>query len=290
MEVRFQSGRNSLKGTLITAATEGQRVPAIIFLVGSKESSFETGYKSFLRYFFEDNLPLERVALFYFEKPGVGGSEGNWAGADFQDRAADAVAAAEYLKTQPFIDSRRIIVAGHSQGGWIAQLCAARYPGTFAAGISLAGPSFSVRKQVINDVAGRFRCNGLDSVKAVRKAESQTRKLFKVAAAFPVNRSLRQLKVIRKYDPSDHIKKISVPFLFLYGENDRLVDLAWAKKALEDTFPDGLPDHIEVAVSKAANHSFRVSEFCGPGTSYAEDARQALNSWFRTNFDSDSGK
>lgn len=285
MDVKFNSGKYSLAGRIITAAPEGQRVPAIIFLVGSKGSSYEKGYQSFLRYFFEDNLPLDRVALFYFEKRGVGESEGNWANTDFRERAADAAAAAEFLKTQPFIDPTGIIVAGHSQGGWIAQICAATYPGTFAAGISLAGPSFSVRKQVINDLASRFRCAGVDSLKALRKAESQTGKVFTLSAILPVGRSLRQLRLIRKFDPTEHIRQIRVPFLFLFGENDALVDPVWAQQSLHEIFPQGLPDQFEVRVGKTANHSFRVADFCGTGTSYSEDTRQAIHTWFQRNFD-----
>lgn len=280
MEVSFNSGKLTLKGKLITAAPEGRKVPAIIFCVGSKASSYETGYRSFLRYFFEQNLPLDSVALLYFEKRGVGHSEGSWAKTDFEERAADVAAAAEFLKTQPFVDPKKIIVAGHSQGGWIAQICAARYPEIFAAGISLAGPPFTVRKQVINDLASKFRCAGLDSLKALRKAESQTSQVFMLARVFPINRSLRQLKVIRKFNPAEYLQQITTPFLFLFGDQDPLVDIHWAQQELKNTFPRGLPEHFQIREIQGANHSFRLSDPCNPGVGYAEEAKEALNQWF----------
>jgi predicted peptidase len=40
----------------------------------------------------------------------------------------------------------RLYIVGHSQGGWIVQVALANYPTVFAGGISMAGPTFSVRK------------------------------------------------------------------------------------------------------------------------------------------------
>jgi len=110
--VTFQSGKYHLEGKITTAAPAGQKVPAIVFCVGSKESSFAGSYKGFLAAFLEDNFALDSIALFYFEKRGLGNSEGNWARSDFYERVEDAKAAAEFLKSKSFIDPARILVSG----------------------------------------------------------------------------------------------------------------------------------------------------------------------------------
>jgi len=83
---------------------------------------------------------MDSVAVLYFDKRGIGQSEGKWFNTSFEERAADVKAAADYLKTLSNIDTNKIAVVGHSQGG-----CLAKYPKTFAGGISMAGPTFSAK-------------------------------------------------------------------------------------------------------------------------------------------------
>jgi dipeptidyl aminopeptidase/acylaminoacyl peptidase len=56
----------------------------------------------------------------------------------FYDEVDDVIAAAEYLRRQPFVDEKRLYVAGHSVGGTMAMLAAEAYP-HFAAAVSISG-------------------------------------------------------------------------------------------------------------------------------------------------------
>lgn len=284
--VVFNSGKHKLVGKLITRAKPGTKVPVIIFAVGSGTSSYRTNYKSFLKFFFEDNLPLDSVALFYFDKRGIGSSDGNWSTADFKERAEDVKAAADYLGSLPFIDGGRIVVAGHSQGGWIAQICAAKYPETFSAGISMAGPTFTVRKQLVNDYRSRYICSGMDTSKADVVAAKKVRSLFKMASLLPVNPQLKQLKVIRKFEAAPYISSIRSPFLFMFGENDALVSPDWSYQELNRLFENTLPGNFKALTIDGVNHSFQHALLCPApvkvAKKYSTTAQLAVSEWARS--------
>lgn len=281
--VVFTSGKHELVGKLITRAKYGSKVPVIIFAVGSGNSSYRTNYKRFLEFFFERNLPLDSVALFYFDKRGIGLSEGKWSTADFEQRAEDVKAAADYVKSLSVIDAGKIIVAGHSQGGWIAQVCMARYPEAFAAGMSMAGPTFSVKKQLINDYRSKYICAGKDTSQADIIAVRKVNTLLRVARLFPLTQQLKQLKVIRTFEAASYISSIKFPFLYMFGENDALVSPAWSHDALNSVFAQKMPSNFETITVKGVNHSFQVTGFCRSSTSgpleYSTDAQIAVRDW-----------
>lgn len=59
------------------------------------------------------------------DKPGCGGSPGDWRTQDFAERAEESLAALELLRAQPGVDPERVGLLGISQGGWICQQAAA---------------------------------------------------------------------------------------------------------------------------------------------------------------------
>jgi alpha/beta superfamily hydrolase len=63
-----------------------------------------------------------------YDKRGVGGSDGDWHTAAFEDLAGDVVAAFEYLKRRSDIDAAQIGLLGVSQAGWIIPIAAVRAP------------------------------------------------------------------------------------------------------------------------------------------------------------------
>ena len=270
---------DSLRGELRLPAGGGP-FPAIVFLVGSgRPSSPFTGYTTFL----DQNLePLRErgFALLYFDKRGVGRSEGKWFRADFHDRAADAHAAVRYLHTLPDIDTTRIGLVGHSQGGWIAQLAGAEYPDDVAFIVSLAGPTFGVRCQLVNDFMSDLQCKGITEAKAYRRAVRKARLVFTAAAVLPLGQNLRQLRRIRRYEAADALRGLRCPTLLLFGENDCLVYPAWAEQALADVFPQGAPPNIELHTIPGAQHDFKLGSRCESGREeYASAFQRVLWAW-----------
>lgn len=286
VDFSFGSDGYQLKGKIFTQVPAGRKVPLLVFCVGSGTSSFETNYGAFIDTIFLQTLPMDSLAILVFDKRGVGGSEGHWHKTDFAKRAADAYAAAAYAKSLPYVDSSRIFVTGHSQGGWISEIALANYPHIFAGGIALAGAAYSVKEQLINDYQSQYRCRkGMTGEIAAAKAKRTTAMVVTVASIFPFTKQLKQLKRIWKFDPSPYLLSINKPFVFFFGENDPLVSPEWNKKTLSLLFQNSLPAHFDTVTIKGANHSFKETDLCYSGPSsavtYAPGFRAALLEWVR---------
>ena len=287
-EVSFQSGPYTLRGRLKAPKDVAGKVPAIIFCDGSGgQSSYATTYYSkFIDSLYEHNLPQDSLAFLYFEKRGVGKSEGTWYNTSFEQRAEDVKAAADYLKSLPFIDTSKIAVVGHSQGGWIVQICLSKYGQAFAGGISMAGPTFGVKEQVVNDYASSLICKEkLDEEKAWEKAINKVNFDFLFASAFPFQQEWKQLSIIKQFDPAGYLKTVNKPLLLLFCENDALVSPKKSLARLNEVFPNGHPSNIQTVTVKGANHGFKLSELCYKGSykniPFSEEGKQEINQWVR---------
>ena len=161
-EVKFQSGRLSLAGTLTLPPGPGPH-PAVVLLHGSgpQDRNFV-----WLTSFFAHR----GVAVLAYDKRGVGGSQGDWRAASLQDLAADALAAIETLRGQPNIDRRRIGLYGSSNGGWVAPLAASLAPRDRVAFVIARSPSaLPERVNIIFEVQNALREAGFDE-RAVAQA------------------------------------------------------------------------------------------------------------------------
>ena len=121
-EVSFTNGAVTLAGELILPRETGRR-PAILFLHGSGAEG-RWASRSLARRFARAGF----VALIS-DKRGAGGSTGDWRQSGFDELAGDAAAGLRFLKAQAEVDPARVGIYGHSQGGTIAPLVAARAGG-----------------------------------------------------------------------------------------------------------------------------------------------------------------
>jgi pimeloyl-ACP methyl ester carboxylesterase len=81
------------------------------------------------------------------DKPGCGGSPGDWREQTFENRAVETLAAVEVLREQPGVDPGRVGMLGISQGGWVAYLAASLAPERISQLVSVAGPGVSAVEQ-----------------------------------------------------------------------------------------------------------------------------------------------
>lgn len=114
--VRFGDGAVTLSGRLDLPAGDGPH-PAVVLVHGSGS------YAATDFYYNGDFLAAHGVAALTYDKRGTGGS-GGASTFDFHRLAEDVVAAIDYLRGRPEIDSRRIGLSGYSQGAWVAPLAA----------------------------------------------------------------------------------------------------------------------------------------------------------------------
>jgi pimeloyl-ACP methyl ester carboxylesterase len=127
-EVTYEnpSGGVKLAGTLTLPPREGP-VPAVILITGSgAQDRDETilAHKPFL--VLADYLTRRGIAVLRVDDRGVGGSTGSIRDSTSDDFAGDALAGITFLKGRKEIDPRKMGLAGHSEGGIIAPIAAAR--------------------------------------------------------------------------------------------------------------------------------------------------------------------
>jgi dipeptidyl aminopeptidase/acylaminoacyl peptidase len=130
-EIAYPAGSLRLKAWIHQPDTgkNNKKYPAVLFLHGGH--SFSQGDWDMSRPY--------RDAGFVVMSPilrGENGQPGNFS--MYYDEADDVIAAAEYLRHLPYVDSRRLFVAGHSVGGTMTMLSALLYK-HFRAGAAFSG-------------------------------------------------------------------------------------------------------------------------------------------------------
>lgn len=137
-----EKDRVQLAGTL-TLPRSKRPFPAVLLITGSgpqDRNESLLGHKPFL--VLADHLTRLGIAVLRVDDRGTFKSTGNFNEATSEDFAADALAGVEYLKTRREIAPKQIGLIGHSEGGLIAPLLAAR-SGDIAFIVMMAGPGLS---------------------------------------------------------------------------------------------------------------------------------------------------
>ncbi|HMP01285.1 MAG TPA: alpha/beta fold hydrolase [Gemmatales bacterium] len=151
-EVAFENPKASgvkLAGTLTIPEGSGP-FPAVILISGSGPQNRDEeilGHKPF--WVIADHLTRRGFAVLRYDDRGVAKSTGDFKSATSADFSTDAEAAFDFLRTRTDIDGRKIGFAGHSEGGLIAPMVAARRP-EVAFLVLLAGPGMT-GKEILKD-------------------------------------------------------------------------------------------------------------------------------------------
>ncbi len=279
--VTFESGQNTLHGELLLPQNTDS-VPMIIFLVGSGgNSSHRTIYKEFVEQNLEALFLDEGYGVLYFDKRGVGDSEGKWQRSSIYDRADDAKAAIDYLKSLPNVNPQRIGVFGHSQGGWVAQVVGSLYANDVKVIASIAGPVYNAKLHLTNIYTSEYICSGETQEAAFEKAAKKAQSDINWVSVFPLKKAWRQLKEISDFDPADDLKRITDPALFVFADNDHTVYPGWALTSLNETFTEGIPDNFTLSVIPGANHDLKDIGMC---SSKSEVDQALFSEYFQTTF------
>jgi pimeloyl-ACP methyl ester carboxylesterase len=150
-DISFQNKKANvtLAGTLTLPKKEGI-YPAVILITGSgaqnrNEEVF--GHKPFL--VIADYLTRNGIAVLRYDDRGFAQSTGNFSTATTFDFASDVESAISYLKTRKEINSKKIGLIGHSEGGTIAPIVAAAEPKDVDFIVLLAGPGLQGDKLML---------------------------------------------------------------------------------------------------------------------------------------------
>jgi uncharacterized protein len=157
-EVHFPYTHGTLTGVLITPPYVG-RHPAVVLLPGSGPADRDTPYLRPVR----DHLVREGIAVLVFDKPGLGGSTGDWRHQTFYDRVEQARAAMLFLQGRADIDAHQVGLYGISQGAWITLLAAATDP-AIPFIIPVSGPAMRPIDQDVYYVEHVMHADGFSEV------------------------------------------------------------------------------------------------------------------------------
>jgi pimeloyl-ACP methyl ester carboxylesterase len=279
----------ALAATLTIPTGEGP-FPAVLLLSGSGPHDRDEslmGHKPFL--VLADYLTRSGIVVLRADKRGVGKSGGDYSKAVMTDFASDAIAGVRYLKTRGEVDSHRIGLLGHSEGGVEAPMAAARNPDV-AFVVLMAGPGvpgnqlLPEQMRLIEKAAGKSDAEIAKDTALQRdilalvdkdKDDSALDKDLreKLAGKVPEAQMGMQIKAVSSpwfrglltYDPAPTLSQLTCPVLAINGEKDVQVppeqNLPVIRKALESAGNK----NYEVDELPGLNHLFQTSKTGGIG-------------------------
>lgn len=298
----------ALAGTLTLPPGAGPH-PAVILISGSGPQNRDEalmGHKPF--HVLADHLSRRGIAVLRYDDRGIGKSTGNFAAATSADFSLDAEGALDFLKARSAIDAKKIGFAGHSEGGIIAPMVAARRPDA-AFLVLLAGTAVPGADVILEQGQALARASGASEAQLKTARETQL-KFYQILNNTPdaAERDQRlrellagtpnleaQLKSVSSpwfryfltYDPAPALAKVKCPVLALNGEKDLQVlpdqNLPPLKAALEKA---GNKD-VTILRLPGLNHLFQaaktgaVSEYAQIEETINPAALDAISSWLR---------
>jgi fermentation-respiration switch protein FrsA (DUF1100 family) len=167
-----------LAGTLTLPQSEGP-FPAVLLITGSGPQNRNEeimGHRPFL--VLSDYLTRQGIAVLRVDDRGVGESTGNFSEATTEDFAEDVLAGVSYLKNRKDIDSSRIGLIGHSEGGLIAPILAVKSP-DIAFIVLMAAPGLTGEEILYMQSDLIARAQGIDN-ETISENEALMKRMFSV--------------------------------------------------------------------------------------------------------------
>ena len=246
-EVTFVNEKegNKLVGTLTIPEGKGP-FPAMVLVSGSGQQDRDEELMNHRPFWvIADYCALHGIAVLRYDDRGIGGSEGEVKDATSMDFSYDAEAAFDYLRERKEINTSKVGILGHSEGGIINFMVSARRP-EVAFLVSLAGPSVNgievlkeqqkaiLRVSGMTEEAVQFNSNTnaqmFDIIEASSSREEADSLLRQLLKGWGYNEELTEQTVSQmaspwmyyflKYDPTDAIVKTNCPALLLNGSKD----------------------------------------------------------------------
>ena len=298
-QVSYRNEKDNIKlaGTL-TVPRGGGKNPVVLLITGSgSQDRDETiaGHRPFL--VLADHLTRNGIAVLRVDDRGIGGSDMGSLSVTSENFAEDVLAGVNFLKQRKQIDPRMIGLIGHSEGGMIAPMVAARSKDVsfivLLAGLGQRGEDvIYAQTELIQKTQGtpaettKHTIALARKINAIVKAETDGmrieqrineeiaayeatlgdshKELFKPAASsvksyLPIYKT-PWYRFFITFDPAPVLKNVKVPVLALNGEHDLQVP---AKENL-DLIAAGLKAGGNVDVTVKAfprlNHLFQTSQ------------------------------
>lgn len=293
----------TLAGTFTLPEGDGP-FPAAVLVSGSgPQDRDETlaGHKPFK--VLADHLTRQGIAVLRYDDRGVGASTGDFALATTEDFADDALAAIRFLENDPRVRSDAIGIVGHSEGGLVGPMAAAR-SGSVDYVVMLAGPGVTglevlvEQGRLINAASGapqalidfnvrlqtRLAAVGSDHPDpevaaplmraAIQEEVDALEEPARSLAAGQLNeqaieQTVQQMnshwfRYFLHHDPRPALEATTVPVLALFGGKDLQVPPTQSADEVRAAFARGGNPDATVTVLPGLNHLFQEAETGSP--------------------------
>lgn len=184
-EASYQSKDGTTLAGTLTVPRGGGPYPAVLLITGTGAQDRDEalmGHRPFL--VLADHLTRNGIAVLRVDDRGVGGSSGDTAATDLEGKTDDALAGLAWLARQPDLDPARLGLIGHSEGGLIAPMAAARVGTTppIAFIVLLAGPGKSGAEISVSQLELMMKVAGVAPAVIAARVVGQRRLLAAQAA------------------------------------------------------------------------------------------------------------
>ena len=276
--------------------------PAAVLIAGSGPNDRdETILRHKLFLVLADSLTRRGIAVLRYDKRGIGKSTGSYALATSADFAEDARAAFAYLQAQPRVNPAKIGLIGHSEGGLIAPMVAAKSRDV-AFLVLLAGTGFSGERIIAEQAALIGKAEGASDADVAKsqvtekavlavavhepnadaariKIEALMRQAF--AAATPAQKKAAGdptlliraqsaalvspwFRYFLAYDPAPTLQQVHCPVLALDGSLDLQVPPAENLAAIGAALKAGGNTDVTTTELPGLNHLFQTAHTGSP--------------------------
>lgn len=210
-EVLFNNGNINIAGTL-SYPKNRSNLPAVILITGSGAQNRDSEVFGFKLYaILADYLTKNGIAVLRCDDRGVGGTSGSVQESTSEDFAGDVVAAFNFLKSVKVIDSHKIGLYGHSEGGIIAPIAISSL-NDVAFAVLVSAPAVSGEEIIYKQVELILRSNNAseDEIKTAIQHNKEIFNLIKSGASADSLKNLiaTQVKAEMLTMPEENKKQI----------------------------------------------------------------------------------
>ena len=310
----------TLSGTLSLPDNNG-KFPAVILVTGSGPQNRDqeiAGHKPFL--VISDYLVKKGIAVLRYDDRGFGKSSGDFSSADSFDFAQDAIAAVNFLKNRNQIDSNKIGVIGHSEGGLIAPI-ASNISESINFMVLMAAPSSSGDKILLDQIRLQKNFTGLseteletelktskkvfdiikntrNEVKMIEKLKSYLKESInknEIPSHMTIDEFVeiqskamtsKWMQFFLKHNPVDELKKIEVPVLAINGTKDVQVSFSHLDN-IKDAITKSGNSNVTIKAFEGLNHLFQkcetgaISEYIKIEQTISPKVLETMSNWIK---------
>lgn len=304
-QVKFQNGAVTISGVLLSPLTRGKHPAAVIVPSSGPDTRSNTGI--LLR---AEMLVNSGFAALIYDKRGAGDSTGDWQRASFEEQADDALAGVAFLENRKDINARQIGLMGHSQSAWIVPMAVARSKkpsfliitsggGTLVAEQEIYRAETQTRNAKFSEeeiseavnlmkLKWDYALTGEDWEKYQSVAKkAQSKKWFSnIGAALDKDPKYWQFeRQLKGFEPTSFIKKLQIPVLVLFGENDDTVPPKVDSVIWENSLKEAKNKDYKITILPKLGHTLLLYQEGGKPF-LATEPIEIMRNWLQARFKS----